>query len=645
MENKTYSIGAGAILDSVLSDDEEYIAIASPNGVSLHDTASLSKLFFFETNIPPTKVGISSKNNYIAYATNKGGLSILDIKTKSEFSLKSHKEIKIIDFKDQSIPSFFQAIENKSADTVFDHNTAKSIFQVFTENTISSIAFSPDEKYLATYGHSSILLKSHEISKMSFQDAREFARALPLYSIIIWDIINKTPKNILVSETDITEHIEGLTFSKDSKQLISWGDKKNGPHLWNLENGKLSHSFNHMHPFSDTQNVVFSEDEKHIISEGSGTFTSSNIATGKVEKTYELGPTDIPEWVKYAYDKRTNKQKKLEAAKSKLLEYSLPIKKLVISPDNKFIFSGSDEYRIKIWEISSKKIIKTIDFPSQEPVELEAIMDLKISPNGSILAIAFNNETLLIWDIENEAIIMQAPCNLDVTLEFSSNSKYLYVSDNKKAAWTKTKKKLQVFNLEKTPPSLLWENEDFLETKNDLSENQNQISLSKSEKLIASCTSEGEICVRNAISGELLIKESFKKELSQFQKGLGLSSTQKIQYFYFLPTDDDNLLVKADKDIWVIETKTSTKSNVNTGIDTDFLQLDGIFTISHNANYLACIKDEIVSIWNLITNQKIDQMLTHATKANCIHFSIDETIIISGGEDGLINILDLRATS
>ena len=98
MKNKTNSIGTGAILDSVLSDDEEYIAIASPKGISLHDTASLSKLFFFETNTPPTKVGISSKSKYIAYTTNKGDLLILDTNTKSEFSLKSHKEIKIIDF-------------------------------------------------------------------------------------------------------------------------------------------------------------------------------------------------------------------------------------------------------------------------------------------------------------------------------------------------------------------------------------------------------------------------------------------------------------------------------------------------------------------------------------------------------------------
>ncbi|HNH04455.1 MAG TPA: WD40 repeat domain-containing protein, partial [Anaerolineales bacterium] len=243
------------------------------------------------------------------------------------------------------------------------------------------------------------------------------------------------------------------------------------------------------------------------------------------------------------------------------------------------------------------------------------------------------------------SVIMQASCNLDVTLEFSNNNKYLIVSDNKKATWVKTKKRLRVFNLEKETPSLLWENESFLETKNDLSENQNQICLSRSEKLIASCVSEGEVCVWNALSGELLIRETFKKELSQFQKDLGLSDSKNIQYFYFLPTNDDNLLVKAEKDIWVIETKTGTRRNITTGTGTDFLQLDGFFTISHNANYLAYIKGEVVFIWNLKTNLKIDQTLTHAIKANCIHFSIDETIIISGGEDGLINILDLRATS
>lgn len=603
MAKKLSTIGSSSILNSVLSEDNKHIVVASLDGISLHNILSLEKEFFYETDATPIKVSISPKNIYVAYSTEDAQIYILNLETKNNTLLVSHKEIPISEFDDD--------------------NVANIIIPQSLKSDFRSIVFSPNEKILATAGHSTILLKNRIFSKMTFEDAIEYKRTLSDFSIIVWDILQYKPKHILTLKSRENNNIIGLTFSKDSKYLISW-DGTYGPFLWDMENGNLIRDFDHRgnHYLGHAE---FSADGKSIVSEGSDKYTSSNISTGNINQEYYIGPKEMPDWVKQIFYPRIEKEKTLEKTNLKLIEYSLPVKDIAFSPDNKYIFSGCHESHINVWDINSAKLIKTFEFPIELNVNKDLITDFKISPNGLLLAV-FSYGKLFIWNIKSGVNIMRMNCDSRASIEFSRNNKYLAIGG--------MNKKLQVYSVDKDELIKCWESAEFFTHHFVMTNDNNCICFSRNGNYLASGSSEGNIIIWNTINGKILRTEHFEKEPSEYR----FSKISIIKYLSFIQ-DDKILFVRADDDLYVIDIKTG-KRNVFDKDNKIRLYEDKI-VVSSKASYLGSASDSELEVWNLISLTKIKQIIKHTKRTNCISFSADETMFASGGEDGLINIWKL----
>jgi len=77
-----------------------------------------------------------------------------------------------------------------------------------------------------------------------------------------------------------------------------------------------------------------------------------------------------------------------------LLEHTKPVISVAISPDGEKLVSASDDKTIKIWNLTTKEVERTIR-------GLGSSLVIAISPNGQKLAVGSNDKTIKIWDLSN----------------------------------------------------------------------------------------------------------------------------------------------------------------------------------------------------------------------------------------------------
>ena len=72
-----------------------------------------------------------------------------------------------------------------------------------------------------------------------------------------------------------------------------------------------------------------------------------------------------------------------------------PINSLAFSPDGQFLVSGSDGGAIKVWNVKTQKE-HPVDWKQSQPINCVAF-----SPNGSLIATGCDNTIIQIWDLKN----------------------------------------------------------------------------------------------------------------------------------------------------------------------------------------------------------------------------------------------------
>jgi len=72
-----------------------------------------------------------------------------------------------------------------------------------------------------------------------------------------------------------------------------------------------------------------------------------------------------------------------------------PINSLAFSPDGQFLVSGSDGGAIKVWNVKTEKEYP-VDWKQSQPINCVAF-----SPNGSLIATGCDNTIIKIWDLKN----------------------------------------------------------------------------------------------------------------------------------------------------------------------------------------------------------------------------------------------------
>jgi uncharacterized protein (TIGR03067 family) len=325
--------------------------------------------------------------------------------------------------------------------TVWDLQTGQELTTYRGQKHVTSLAFSPDGKGLASaeFGVKVWDAASNQEGQVfpgkarpSFSgDGKHFACQLidhpKGYAVGIWEVATgKLIHRLPVSENQIT--ITTLAFSRDGHFLAF----ASGPSIqvFDAATGKAQQTFRADNDM--TRGLAFSPDSRYIACGGRDTLKVWEISGGREYRTFRADLL-IDAAIAFSADgcrvAATNARSSVEVwdlvRGDRVLTISGAVNAIAFSPDNRWLASAGDDRTVRIWDASTGAGIRTLRG------HLGAVKDLSFSSDGKRLFTS-SWDTVRVWDpaAGQELLALQGSRQQFDSVAISPDGNYLAAGSN-----------------------------------------------------------------------------------------------------------------------------------------------------------------------------------------------------------------------
>lgn len=378
--------GSGEITCSVWTPDGKHIVAGSREGnvyIFDYETENLVKTFPVHTDLI-RQISLSADGKYIITKSSDQTIKLIDI----------NNGIIMRSFEGPNSDPYFICISN-------DNNYLMTV--VYYDDHLCKIWDINRNALVKVYN-----LDSIDFRPFSFSNDSKSVLAIKDNKIIrVWDISNKDLFDTLfILDTNFISDngIDDAFFSNDENSIITTSNYESIH--WNLDGTiilKIEHPY-------EAQDVIISRDFKYLHAIDLNKLKTYDLSTGKLLYDFNIGNSD------------------------KIYDVS-------VSPDNRYVLTSSFTSHLKMGDISTGKLAKTIGYN---------IEGVDISNDGNFLVSRLNDTAALLIDINTGLIHKKLIGHLDYisSLSFSSDNKYVLSSsfDNTARIWdVKTGNELKRF--------------------------------------------------------------------------------------------------------------------------------------------------------------------------------------------------------
>jgi WD40 repeat protein len=317
------------------------------------------------------------------------------------------------------------------------------------------------------------------------------------------------------------------------------------------------------------------------------------------------------------------------------LGHASTITSVVMTKDNRYIISSSKDKTIKIWDVASNTLIRTLSGHSA------GINMIALSPDDKLLASASSDKSVKIWDLEKEVCSYTAQSYSSDFVGFSKDGKYIFSSganDNDTNIWDLNGKKLR--------------------TKFDNNYCFYGVAFSPDGKLLAMIGSNPAILSADSYtvlrkietqdldfldfspdSKTILTSTGYGMEIIDVQTGKQIKKICKDDVKKALFTKDGKRIVSMDYSgdikIWDVEKSVNIKI-----LKSHEDSLTDIFVSADGKKLVSSSEDNSIKLWDLDTYKLINTFKSNSYAVNSIAVSNDGKFAVTGSDDRTMRVWD-----